>query len=217
MNFEAITEYIPLYWKAMLLTLKIGWIGILLSIVIGFIAALIRQHKIPVLSQFTRGYIELFRNTPLMVQLFFMYFALPRLGLPMNAESCGVLGIALFGGAYMAETVRSGIEAVDKGQMEAGRSLGFNYIQTMWHIIIPQAFKNVLPALGNEFIVLLKETSVAGYIALEDLTKGGDIIRSQTYSPFMPLLTVAAIYLAIVMLLSFLLKQLERRLRNSER
>ena len=101
--------------------------------------------------------------------------------------------------------------------MEAGRSLGFNYIQTMWHIIIPQAFKNVLPALGNEFIVLLKETSVAGYIALEDLTKGGDIIRSQTYSPFMPLLTVAAIYLAIVMLLSFLLKQLERRLRNSER
>ena len=107
--------------------------------------------------------------------------------------------------------------SIDPGQMEAGRSLGFNYIQTMWHIIIPQAFKNVLPALGNEFIVLLKETSVAGYIALEDLTKGGDIIRSQTYSPFMPLLTVAAIYLAIVMLLSFLLKQLERRLRNSER
>ena len=107
--------------------------------------------------------------------------------------------------------------SIDPGQMEAGRSLGFNYIQTMWHIIIPQAFKNVLPALGNEFIVLLKETSVAGYIALEDLTKGGDIIRSQTYSPFLPLLSVATIYLSIVMLLSFLLKQLERRLRNSER
>ena len=135
MNFEAITEYIPLYWKAMLLTLKIGWIGILLSIVIGFIAALIRQHKIPVLSQFTRGYIELFRNTPLMVQLFFMYFALPRLGLPMNAESCGVLGIALFGGAYMAETVRSGIEAVDKGQMEGALSLGFSPIRAEMYVI----------------------------------------------------------------------------------
>ena len=107
--------------------------------------------------------------------------------------------------------------SIDPGQMEAGRSLGFNYIQTMWYIIIPQAFKNVLPALGNEFIVLLKETSVAGYIALEDLTKGADIIRSQTYNPFMPLLSVAAIYLAIVMLLTFLLKRLERRLRNSER
>ena len=128
-----------------------------------------------------------------------------------------IVAFGINSGAYVAEIIRSGIMSIDPGQMEAGRSLGFNYIQTMWHIIIPQAFKNVLPALGNEFIVLLKETSVAGYIALEDLTKGADIIRSQTYSPFIPLLSVAAIYLGIVMLLSFLLKKLERRLRSSER
>ena len=107
--------------------------------------------------------------------------------------------------------------SIDNGQFEAGRSLGFNYIQTMWHIVLPQALKNVLPALGNEFIVLLKETSVSGYIALQDLTKGGDIIRSRTYDAFMPLIAVALIYLVMVMVFSKLLEVLERRLRNSER
>lgn len=106
--------------------------------------------------------------------------------------------------------------SIDVGQMEAGRSLGFNYVQTMWHIILPQAFKNVLPALGNEFIVLLKETSVSGYIALQDLTKGGDIIRGRTYESFMPLIAVALIYLALVMILSYLVGLLERRLRSSD-
>ena len=106
--------------------------------------------------------------------------------------------------------------SIDKGQFEAGRSLGLSYIQTMIYIILPQAFKNVLPALGNEFIVLLKETSVSGYIALQDLTKGGDIIRSQTYTAFMPLIAVALIYLAVVMLFSWLLGKLERRLKNNE-
>ncbi len=120
-------------------------------------------------------------------------------------------------GAYVAEIIRSGIMSIDNGQFEAGRSLGFNYIQTMWHIVLPQALKNVLPALGNEFIVLLKETSVSGYIALQDLTKGGDIIRSRTYDAFMPLIAVALIYLVMVMVFSKLLEVLERRLRNSER
>ena len=119
-------------------------------------------------------------------------------------------------GAYVAEIIRGGIMSIDKGQFEAGRSLGLSYIQTMIYIILPQAFKNVLPALGNEFIVLLKETSVSGYIALQDLTKGGDIIRSQTYTAFMPLIAVALIYLAVVMLFSWLLGKLERRLKNNE-
>ena len=104
--------------------------------------------------------------------------------------------------------------SIDNGQFEAGRSLGFNYVQTMWYIIMPQAFKNVLPTLGNEFIVLLKETSVAGYIALQDLTKAGDIIRSRTYDPYFPLLTVAAIYLVMVMLFTSLVRRLERRLKS---
>ena len=128
-----------------------------------------------------------------------------------------ILAFGINSGAYVAEIIRSGIMSIDNGQFEAGRSLGFNYIQTMWHIVLPQALKNVLPALGNEFIVLLKETSVSGYIALQDLTKGGDIIRSRTYDAFMPLIAVALIYLVMVMVFSKLLEVLERRLRNSER
>jgi polar amino acid transport system permease protein/polar amino acid transport system substrate-binding protein len=120
-------------------------------------------------------------------------------------------------GAYVAEIFRAGIMSIDKGQFEAGRSLGLNYTQTMWHIIMPQAFKNVLPALANEGIVMLKETSIAGYIALEDLTRGGYIIRSITYDPYLPLLAVAAIYLGMVMLLTYLVGKLERRLRNNEK
>ena len=131
-----------------------------------------------------------------------------------------LVAIVAFGvnsGAYVAEIIRSGIMSVDRGQMEAGRSLGLSYGCTMRSVILPQAFKNVLPALGNEFIVLLKETSVCGYIALQDLTKGGDIIRSQTYDAFLPLLAVALIYLVVVVCLSWLLKKLELRLKKNER
>ena len=131
-----------------------------------------------------------------------------------------MVAIIAFGfnsGAYVAEIIRSGILSIDYGQMEAGRSLGFSYVKTMAYIILPQAFKNVLPALGNEFIVLLKETSVSGYIGLADLTKGGDIIRSATYSPFMPYMAVAAIYLVIVIGLTKLLGLLERKVRESDK
>ena len=128
-----------------------------------------------------------------------------------------VLAFGLNSAAYVAEIVRSGIMSVDKGQFEAGSSLGFGYNQTMITIILPQAFKNILPALANEFIVLLKETSVSGYIAIADLTKGGDIIRSQTYEAFMPLIAVALIYLVIVMFLTFLVGKLERRLAKNDK
>ena len=127
-----------------------------------------------------------------------------------------VLAFGINSGAYVAEIFRSGIMSIDNGQFEAGRSLGFNYRQTMFYIVMPQAFKNVLPALGNEFISLLKETSVSGYIALQDLTKGGDIIRSRTYDAFMPLIAVALIYLVMVLVFSRLVGLLERRLRNSD-
>ena len=127
-----------------------------------------------------------------------------------------ILAFGINSGAYVAEIFRSGISSIERGQFEAGRSLGFNYAQTMWYIIMPQAFKNVVPTLANEFIVLLKETSVAGYIGLQDLTKGGDIIKSRTYSAFMPLIAVALIYLVMVMIFSYLVKLLERRLSRSE-
>ena len=134
-----------------------------------------------------------------------------------NKVMVASIAFGINSGAYVAEIIRSGIMSIDQGQFEAGRSLGFNYFQTMIYIIIPQAFKNVLPALANEFIVLIKETSVSGYVGLQELTKAGDIIRSRTYTAFMPLIAVALIYLVIVMFFSKLVSILERRLRNSER
>ena len=134
-----------------------------------------------------------------------------------NKVLIAILAFGINSGAYVAEIIRSGIMSVDQGQFEAGRSLGFNYIQTMVHIILPQAFKTILPTLANEFIVLLKETSVAGYIALQDLTKGGDIIRGRTYDAFMPLIAVALIYLIMVVFFTWLVGILERRLRKNER
>lgn len=153
----------------------------------------------------------------MVLQLMIVYYGIFA-SVNVNKILCAVLAFGINSGAYVAEIVRAGIMAVDNGQMEAGRSLGFSYAKTMIYIIIPQAFKNVLPALANEFIVLLKETSVAGYIAIQDLTKGGDIIRSQTFSAFMPLIAVALIYLVIVMGLTRLVRILERRLaRNDKR
>ena len=133
-----------------------------------------------------------------------------------NKIPVSILAYGINSGDNLAEIFRSGIMSIDNGQMEAGRSLGFNYIQTMWYVVMPQAFKNVLPALCNEFIALLKETSVSGYIAMKDLTKAGDIVRSRTFDPFFPLLTVAAIYLVCVIVLTQGVKILERRLRQSE-
>ena len=155
------------------------------------------------------------RGTPVVVQLLIIYFVIFGSS-DISKTLVAVMAFGLNSGAYVAEIFRSGIMSIDNGQFEAGRSLGFNYVQTMLHIIMPQAFKNVLPALGNEFIVLLKETSVSGYIALQDLTKAGDIIRSRTYDAFMPLIAVALIYLAMVLIFTKLVNMLERRLRSSD-
>ena len=151
----------------------------------------------------------------MVVQLMIVYFVVFVTVNPGMVPTA-ILAFGINSGAYVAEIFRSGISSIERGQFEAGRSLGFNYAQTMWYIIMPQAFKNVVPTLANEFIVLLKETSVAGYIGLQDLTKGGDIIKSRTYSAFMPLIAVALIYLCMVMIFSYLVKLLERRLRRSE-
>ena len=167
------------------------------------------------LNGLCRAYLTVIRGTPVVVQLLLGVFViLVALGNDVTI-ACIVFGVN--SGAYVAEIIRSGIMSIDNGQFEAGRSLGFNYIQTMWYIIIPQAFKNVLPALANEFIVLLKETSVVGYAGVIDLTKGGEIIRGRTFEAFMPLLAVAAIYLVMVMFFTWLVGKLERRLRSSER
>ena len=201
-------------------TLRITLFAVLIGIVLGFLVAVVRStyektHKLKLLNLLCQVYLTVIRGTPMVVQLLIMYYIVF-----VSVTSKIMVASLAFGinsGAYVAEIIRGGILSIDNGQFEAGRSLGFNYPQTMIYIILPQVFKNVLPALANEFIVLLKETSVCGYIALQDLTKGGDIIRSQTYNAYVPLFTVALIYLVMVMIFTQLVKILERRLRSSER
>ncbi len=212
-------------WKYLLngflVTIEISFFAVLMGLGIGFLVAVIRsthdqtgRHK--VLNLLCHLYLTVVRGTPVVVQLLIIYFVIFA-AVDVSKVLVAIVAFGINSGAYVAEIIRSGIMAVDRGQMEAGRSLGLSFGATMRSVILPQAFKNVLPALGNEFIVLLKETSVCGYIALQDLTKGGDIIRSQTYDAFLPLIAVALIYLIVVVCLSQLLKKLETRLKKNER
>lgn len=202
-------------------TLLITLFAVIIGIVLGFMIAIVRSTydrtgKMKFLNVVCKAYITVIRGTPAMIQLLIMYYVIFVTYDP-GIMITAIIAFGLNSAAYVAEIVRSGIMSIDEGQFEAGRSLGLNYRQTMILIILPQAFKNVLPALANEFIVLMKETSISGYIGLTDLTRGGDIIRSQTYEAFLPLFAVAAIYLALVMFFTYLVGKLERRLRNSER
>lgn len=167
-----------------------------------------------VLNFISKLYLTIIRGTPVVVQLLIMYYII--FAASNNKLFVAILAFGLNSAAYVAEIFRSGIMSIDAGQFEAGRAMGLNFVQTMVHIIIPQAFKNVLPALANEVIVLLKETSVAGYVAMTDLTRAGNMIRGVTFSAFMPLIAVALIYLVIVMILTKLVSMLERRLRASD-
>ena len=213
-------------------TLIITFGALVIGVVIGVIVAAIRSsydqncaslkrkggigyYVFKIINGICKVYLTFFRGTPVVVQLMIMYFVLFRSA--RNGVPVGIVAFGINSGAYVAEIFRGGIMSVDRGQFEAGRSLGFNYLQTMTHIIIPQMFKNVLPTLCNEFIALFKETSVVGYIGVVDLTKSGNIIGGRIYEYFVPLFTIALIYLAMVMLLTWLVGKLERRLRTSER
>lgn len=211
-------------WKYIVDGLKITLIvtifAVLIGVLLGFLIAIVRTThdktgKLKILNVIRRVYLTVIRGTPVVVQLMIIYFIIFG-SVDISKVLVAIIAFGINSGAYVAEIFRSGIMSIDNGQFEAGRSLGFNYAQTMMYIIMPQAFKNVLPTLCNEFISLLKETSVSGYIALQDLTKGGDIIRSRTYDAFMPLIAVALIYLAMVMIFTKLVSLLERRLRNSD-
>lgn len=210
-------------------TLLVTLLALILGLVIGVVVAVVRTAHdqvgkqgrkgltgvlLNVLNAICRVYLTLVRGTPAMVQLLLMYFVF--LASSTNKVLVAVLTFGINSGAYVAEIFRSGIMSIDKGQMEAGRSLGLGYAKTMQKIILPQAVKNVLPALVNEMITLLKETSICGYIGLNDLTRGGDIIRGNTFDAMPPLLAVAAIYLVIVMFLTWVMGRIERRLRQSD-
>jgi len=211
--------------KGLWVTIRLTFFSLLIGIVIGFVVAFIRctydklTHRGPFLNAtnfICNLYLTVTRGTPVVVQIMIIYFVL---FMPLGVDKfiAAVICFGLNSGAYVAEIVRGGIMSIDNGQTEAGRSLGFNYMQTMFHIVFPQAFKAVLPALANEFVVLLKETSIAFYIGLGDLMYAGNAIRAATYSAFMPLVTVAIIYLIMVLGLSKLVSILERKLRNNER
>lgn len=202
-------------------TLIVTLFSALMGVVLGFVVAIIRSTyentgRMKIASKLCGLYLTVIRGTPVVVQLMIIYFVIFA-SVRIDKTLTAIIAFGINSGAYQAEIFRSGINSVPKGQFEAGRSLGFNYSQTMVHIIMPQAFRVVVPTLCNEYITLLKETSVAGYIALEDLTKGGDIIRSRTYSAFLPLIAVALIYLIMVLALTKLVSILERRLSRGTR
>ena len=212
-------------WLGLVSGLKVTIIvtleALLLGVIIGFIVAIIRSYhdktnKLKILNAICKVYLTVIRGTPTMIQILIMYLVVFGSS-SLDSIIIGGIAFGINSGAYVAEIVRSGIMSIPIGQTEAGRSLGLNYAQTMRLIIVPQAFKNVLPALVNEMIVLIKETAIIGYIGEQDLTKAAMIIQSRTFDAFMPLLAAAAIYLALVMLLTFFMNKLERRLRNSER
>ena len=218
-------------WKFFTTGLKITFIvticALAMGIIIGLVLAVIRTLKesytatkppviLRILNGITQLYLTVIRGTPMMVQLLIMGFVIMVPKTEEGRIACGIITLGINSGAYVAEIIRGGLMAVDKGQTEAGRSLGFNYIQTMWYIVIPQAIKSILPALGNEMITLLKDTSLVSVIALRDVTKQTQNIISKTYSAIVPYLSLAAIYLVIVIIMTKLLNILEKRLRKSD-
>lgn len=216
MDVEVLKTYLPLYNEAILLTIRIGWLGILAAFAIGLLGAVIQYFRIPILKKITAVYIEVFRNTPLLVQLFFIYFALPKIGLRISAEACGILGLGLIGGAYMIETVRSGLESVDRIQSESALSLGMTRGQVFFYIILPQAFSISIPGFVANVIFLLKETSVFSTISLMDLMfTAKDLIGM--YAKTIECLFLLVVYYLIMLLpVSIIGTIVERRARYAQ-
>lgn len=215
MNWEFIGKYLPLYQEAAVLTVRIGLIGIAFAILVGILCTVIQYYKIPVFRAIVAVYIELSRNTPLLVQLFFLYYGLPKIGIPTNAEICGVAGLAFLGGSYMAEAFRSGIESVDRIQEESAYSLGLSRRQTMQYVILPQAFAICVPAFIANVIFLLKETSVFSAISLMDLMFTAKDLIGLYYKTTESLFLLVVFYLLILLPVSILGSLLERRLRHA--
>lgn len=213
MNWNVIAQYLPLYKKAAWLTLRLGLAGIVIAIVVGLVCALVQYYKVPVLRRIVGAYIELSRNTPLLVQLFFIYYGLPKIGIKTNAEICGIAGLAFLGGSYMAEAFRSGLESIEPIQTESAMSLGMNHAQTMCYIILPQAMSISVPAFVANVIFLLKETSVFSAISLMDLMFTAKDLIGLYYKTTECLFLLVVFYLLILLPVSLLGSWLERRLR----
>ncbi|WP_302377179.1 amino acid ABC transporter permease [Gemmiger sp.] len=213
MDWNVIAQYLPLYKKAAWLTLRLGLAGIVIAIVVGLVCALVQYYKVPVLRRIVGAYIELSRNTPLLVQLFFIYYGLPKIGIKTNAEICGIVGLAFLGGSYMAEAFRSGLESIEPIQTESAMSLGMDHAQTMRYIILPQAMSISVPAFVANVIFLLKETSVFSAISLMDLMFTAKDLIGLYYKTTECLFLLVVFYLLILLPVSLLGSWLERRLR----
>lgn len=213
MDFDAIISYLPLYEEAFWLTIKIGWMGILLAFVIGIIAAFILYFNVPILSAIVKVYIELFRNTPLLVQLFFIYFGLPKLGIVISAQTCGIWGLGLLGGSYMAESIRSGLTAVTKSQLESAEALGLSKSQMFFHIIFPQGFTMSITAIIANVIFLLKETSVFSAISLMDLMFTAKDLIGLYYRTTECLVLLVIFYIIMLLPVSIIGTLIEKKVR----
>ena len=213
MNWEFMAKYLPLYERAAVLTVKIGLIGIVFAIIVGIICAAILYYKVPVLRQIVAVYVEISRNTPLLVQLFFVYYGFPKIGIQLSPEICGVIGLAFLGGSYMAEAFRSGLESIEPIQRESAVSLGMNSRQTFAYIILPQAVSVSVPAFVANVIFLLKETSVFSAISLMDLMFTAKDLIGLYYKTVESLFLLVVFYLIILLPVSILGTLIERRLR----
>ncbi|MCK8828109.1 amino acid ABC transporter permease [Natroniella acetigena] len=194
------------------MTIRLTFFAVMIGIAIGTILGLARVSRNKLFKGLAKAYIEFFRGTPLLIQLFLLYYGLPNLGIDIQSHVAAILGLGLNSGAYVGEIVRSGINAIDTGQMEAARSLGMSYPQAMKYVILPQAIKQVVPPLGNEFIALLKDSSLVSVIAVRDLTRQGRLIISRTYESFLIFTAVAALYFVMTFIMTRLVNYAERRL-----
>lgn len=213
MDFSVVADNIPVYAQAAVLTVRVAAKGILLAFLVGALCATIRYFRIPVLRQLTTAYIEVSRNTPLLVQLFFLYFGLPKLGIVIESETCAVIGLGFLGGSYMAEAIRSGLEGVPASQMQSSLSLGMSRTQALRHVITPQATALALPALTANIIFLIKETSVVSIVALPDLVYTAKEQIGQTYETREALLLLVTFYLIILLPISLVAGAVERKVR----
>lgn len=215
MDFAFMAKHVPMYWEAAKLTLSLAFWGILCSLILGFACAMALYYKVKGLRHVVTAYIELSRNTPLLIQLFFLYYGLTRVGLKLSSTACAVIGLTFLGGSYMAEAFRSGLEAVQRGQIESGLSLGLKKGQLMWYVILPQALAVSMPALGANLIFLIKETSMFSAVALADLMFVAKDLIGMYYKTNEALLMLVVAYLIILLPLSLLMSWLERRVRHA--
>lgn len=216
-NLAFLSKYYKFFISGAGITLLLSFFGVIFGVILGVILALMKMSKKSILKMFAATYIEIVRGTPLIVQLFIIYIGLPKVtGIPFSDLSIGIIAVSFNSAAYVAEIIRAGIQSIDRGQMEAARSLGMTNSMAMRLIIIPQAFKNILPALGNEFIVLVKESAIVSVIGIHDLMYNADTVRGISFKPFTPLFIAAIIYFIITFTLSKLVGKLERRLRAGD-